>query len=764
MRKFTRHIIALFILFSPGGKILADENIIDSLRQQLSLTADSNKIEILNDLSRAYWSISLDSSLKYAQNALEIAELYNNIKGIANAFNRMGNAEYLMSNYPRALEHYTRSLELRLEIDDPEGLLGSYNNLYLLNNMLGNKDTAIYYLNMAAKTSISMGNNAETAYYSAILGSVYSELYDFDNARINLEQALNIYTQLEDDEGIASTYNSMGGMYQRMSLFDNAQECFFKALPLYRRAGNMNGVASVKNNIGIIHKQLDNLDLALDYYYQSMEIYNQEGSLERGYASVLNNIGIIFFEKGEYETSLDYYKRALESYESMGDVQGIATASHNTGMLHARLGNYSEALKSYMRSVEINSSADNRFALANNYNNLGELYILQKDYNRAMEFLEEAIEMAIALNAKDIISENYLFQSTIYRETRQYEKALLSYELFDTFRDSIFTTDTGNKIAELQVRHQRENHISQIDLLQKDNDIQQLQIKKQRNLLLFLAGIAFMITFLVSLITGMARYKKRLNLVLMEKNMQLELANKELVESERNLQRLNATKDKFFSIIAHDLKNPFNALLGFSETLNQNFKDLSREQIYTYIDIIKKSATNLYRLLENLLEWSRNQTGSIQYKPEKFRLEEVAETGINTVIANAERKNITIRTNIRPDLTAFADKNLISTVIRNLVNNAIKFTHNNGEITISATEKEKFIEFSVSDNGIGIEAGEQKKLFNLGYNITTVGTNDEKGTGLGLVLCKEFVEKSGGELRVESEAGAGSTFTFTIPK
>ena len=763
MLKTAGHIVLFIFLFFQNGQLYAAESTIDSLINKINEADAHDKVDLLNEISREYWSVSLEKSLVYAREALELAIRLNNKNGIANALNRIGNAEYLNSNYQEALAHYNKSLEKRLEIDDHIGILGSYNNLYLLHDLLGNKDLAADYIKKALELSIKIGDKSEIANYSNIQGNIKSELHDFDNAIINFERALEIHTVITDIEGIAGTFNNMGRMYQRMSLYDKAQECFYEALPRYRETGNINGIASVKNNIGITHKQMNNLDIALDYYNRSLKIYKEQSVTRRAIASVLNNIGIVWYEKENYETALDYYSQALESYESFNDIQGIATASHNTGIIHTRMGNYQGAMESYMKSVNINKTVGDNYSLANNYNNLGELHLLKKDFEIALDYLEKGLEMAVSMNAKDLISENHLFQSDIYKETGQYDKALLSYRNFDAYRDSIFTEDTGNKIAELQVRQKRASQVSELELLQKDSDIHKLQLERQRTFVIYLGIIALITVLFVFIILVMYRYRINLNLSLQEKNQQLENAHSELILSEKNLQELNNAKDKFFSIIAHDLKNPFNALLGFSETLKQNYKDLSREQIKTYIDIINKSATKLYQLLENLLEWSKSQTGNINYIPEKFKVKEMTDCEIYNLTPNAERKNITIQSDISPNVTAYADKNIISTVFRNLLNNAVKFTYNDGIIIISAKEKKKHIEISVSDNGIGISKIEKKKLFNLDYNITTAGTNDEKGTGLGLLLCKEFVEKSGGSIWVNSKPGKGSTFTFTIP-
>jgi signal transduction histidine kinase len=371
--------------------------------------------------------------------------------------------------------------------------------------------------------------------------------------------------------------------------------------------------------------------------------------------------------------------------------------------------------------------------------------------------------LAISINSKDLINENSLFQSMLYSETNDYEKSLFFYEQYDTCRDSIFTIEGGSKIAELQVRHKMERQFNELDLLQKDNDIQQLHYIKQQSLLLYLGGFALATGLFILVILHMFRHMKSLNLELQENTRQLENANGILLVTEKNLQKLNLTKDKFFAIIAHDLKNPLNALLGFSETLNSNYNDLTREQVLTYINIIKKSAKSLYQLLENLLEWSKSQTGNIHFNPENFKLKEIAEIVVNTLAGNAKRKNIKINLDVDSGITLYTDKNLVSSILRNLVGNAVKFSFQDGEILISAHEKENQVEISVSDTGIGIGAGDKKKLFDLDYNFTTAGTNDEKGTGLGLILCREFAEKCGGIVWVDSEAGKGSTFTFTIP-
>ncbi|MDP4191683.1 MAG: ATP-binding protein [Bacteroidota bacterium] len=237
-----------------------------------------------------------------------------------------------------------------------------------------------------------------------------------------------------------------------------------------------------------------------------------------------------------------------------------------------------------------------------------------------------------------------------------------------------------------------------------------------------------------------------------------------LAASEIELQELNASKDKFFSILAHDLRSPFNGLLGFSNILVEDLDGLSKEEIKSFVTQIHGSAKTLFNLIENLLQWSRLQSGKIQCQPIKLDISDVVNDVISVLIGNAIRKNISLKSELSPYSFVYADQNMSYSIIQNLTANAIKFTDNGGEVRISAVEKEDFYSISVSDNGIGIKAEDMQKLFRIDVQHTTLGTAREKGTGLGLILCKDLIEKQGGSLSVESFYGKGTTFSFTLPK
>jgi PAS domain S-box-containing protein len=239
----------------------------------------------------------------------------------------------------------------------------------------------------------------------------------------------------------------------------------------------------------------------------------------------------------------------------------------------------------------------------------------------------------------------------------------------------------------------------------------------------------------------------------------------QLEQSQQELKELNASKDKFFAIIAHDLKGPLSGINQLMEIVIADIENFSMEDMKEYFTIIHESITSTYKLLENLLHWARLQRGNMPFEPDTIDLNQLANSTIELLNPVAQQKNISLKTDIHGDISFFADYNMIYTVIRNLFSNSIKFTQVDGEITFYAhiLDDDRILA-GVMDNGIGMTQEDKDKLFKIGVHHTTLGTNKEKGTGLGLVLCKELIEKNGGNIWVESELGKGSTFNFTLKR
>jgi PAS domain S-box-containing protein len=245
-----------------------------------------------------------------------------------------------------------------------------------------------------------------------------------------------------------------------------------------------------------------------------------------------------------------------------------------------------------------------------------------------------------------------------------------------------------------------------------------------------------------------------------------EIANghKKLYESESELKKTNAAKDKLLSIIAHDLRSPFTSLIGLTEFMIEDIDEMERHEIIDFATKISESSKHILSLIENLLQWSRIQSGKLECEKEKFNLHDLICEILEILNNNVQNKNIAVKNLSAKNTYVLADRNMIFSVIQNLISNAIKFTHSGGEIKVDIKGSRGFYKVIIEDNGVGMDSETLNNLFRIDVHYTSRGTNDEKGSGLGLILCKEFVEKNGGKIHVESELGFGSKFVFTVPK
>ena len=278
--------------------------------------------------------------------------------------------------------------------------------------------------------------------------------------------------------------------------------------------------------------------------------------------------------------------------------------------------------------------------------------------------------------------------------------------------------------------------------------------------LLTIVGIPFSVTIVAYFVR---KKESELYRNIVRENMERKQVEEKLKQVNHELKELNATKDKFFTIVAHDLKNPFTALLGSTELLLENIHQMDTETIIKLSQVLNDSAKSGYAILQNLLDWSRSQTGLMKINIEKINLKNLIEENISNHLLNSTNKEINLSSDIKDDIYVFTDRNMINIVLRNLLGNAVKFTPRFGKVNVSTIVDENAVSILVKDTGIGISNANINKLFRIDTDYKRPGTANEQGTGLGLKLSKEFVEKLGGKIWVESELGKGCDFKFTLP-
>lgn len=511
----------------------------------------------------------------------------------------------------------------------------------------------------------------------------------------------------------------------------------------------------VLSELGRVYTLADSTEEAFDNYSRLLQL-SIAAKQKKRQADAYFYLGVLLTRKSRYDSALANHKEALTLQRQLNDKAGEINSLNEIGDLYLRMKNTDRALANYVAALEVSQAVKDDDAIARSYNNAGKLYYTQKNYQRAVANLELALQKA--QQAKNLvqmeISTNYL--SWCYKELNDFKKSLQYREQHLGIESMIQRERDERTLIEMEnssVLDQKKIEIDRLDAKRIAHEKQLAEEKRTRYFLFALIGLTAVIA---TLIFYFYRSKRKSNLV-------LQAANDKITQQNIELQQLNATKDKFFSIISHDLKGPLNSLTSFSGLLINYFDSLSKEEIQTLAKDLDKSLKNLFALLENLLEWSRSQTGAIEFKPEHFDLTEVITQNIDLLAAQAGTKEIKLIYADAQPITVHAHKNSVNTVIRNLISNAIKFTPKGGTITVTAKPSNEEALISIADNGVGMSQEVINKLFRIDTKHSTKGTADEKGTGLGLVLCKDFVEKNKGSIGVHSEEGKGSTFYFTLP-
>jgi signal transduction histidine kinase/tetratricopeptide (TPR) repeat protein len=551
-------------------------------------------------------------------------------------------------------------------------------------------------------------------------------------------------------EGTGYAYYNMGIYYWLKSDFPKALNYVYKALKIHEDINNKKGISSSNNALGTIYVEFKNYKLALAFYNKALKA-SQEIKDQKTIATYLNNIGDVYLRMKGYQKALRYFDKSSK-------MNTLSNNSFESGLNYTNIGITYNFLKQYKKSIEATNKSiliqKNDSSLYNGFNKieLGKSYYFlaleehnkikkEKLFQKSLDYVNESMIFFKKHESLIDIRDAYLYLSKIKKAQGKHQEALYFFEKNTNLNDSIFSNENKTQIALL--KSQRE-----IELRDKKIEIQDLKIKNASRKVYLLITITVAVIILLALFLLLYLSKRKTNQLLNDKN--------------KIISTINSQKDKFFSIIAHDLRDPFNGFLGLSELLAEDLDNMTKEEIQFAAVNMKSSATNLFQLLENLLEWSRMEQGLIPFAPQEKLVLPILTECMTTIQDAANNKNISINIEISEKITVFADNNSIHSVIRNLVSNAVKFTPERGSIRIQAKEDDKKTTISIADTGIGMSAKMVENLFRLDVQTNRNGTNNEPSTGLGLIICKEFVEKHGGEIWVESEEGKGSTFYISF--
>lgn len=507
----------------------------------------------------------------------------------------------------------------------------------------------------------------------------------------------------------------------------------------------------------------------LGYIYNKQKLYPEAISAFREalvladtarlelFADAMEGLGNVFLKQGSLDSAMTYFLQALSYREAVEDAESLHILYLNIGETYEQLGNYKQARSFFSRSLTLARQEQKAGMLGNSMMRMARLAEKRKDFTAAEAGLLEALELLQKGGNRNVELICLKSLQEFYEKRGDFSSSLVYMKQLNELKSSIHTDELSRDMENMRVMYRTRLLNDEVKLMEQEAQIRELEAGRLSRRITLALGLSVMLIVVTLTLFYLWRQKSRLNRLNEVRNAELNAMNKELKE-------LNRTKDKLFSIIGHDLKNPIGIIAGFNDILRGRYHEIDEQTRSDYLRIIGESIKNVSTLLDDLLEWSRAQRKTRQFRQHQFDLNELIRKNVELLSSSATKKQLTLEAETDRPLMIFADDHMVDTVLRNLLNNAVKFTASGGNIRIFAREEDQRMEVSVRDTGVGMEPEVAGNLFAGDQFISREGTDGEQGTGLGLVICKEFVEKHGGNLRVSSEPGKGSTFVFDLPR
>jgi len=594
-------------------------------------------------------------------------------------------------------------------------------------------DSSTHYIGLGLRLARKLNDRLGEAMMMSVLGSLNETHGNLSLAKKYYEDALQISIELDDKNAIAQTKNGLGVIEGKTGHYAKATTYFLEALEIFKSIGNTNGIIQCYIKLGTVNDFNNNPKLALSYYNKAMEL-NKNDTLNNAYFTLLNNIGIIYAKSGDLQKALSYFEKGLNGSNTPKLIDVHISLLNSAMKASALLGYRSKAL--YYHNTAITKSRQYQLpdeearALINYADEM-----LGDNPTLATEYYQQALALTQKISNREFTAEINLGLSDLYKQQNNYKAALEALETYQKIHDSLFNINKSRELATL---------FGSYELNESKNKIKELELNNkkrtaERNLVIGFVAATLLILFI--LIYYINRTKK-LNAQLQENNL---------------------VKDKIFSIIGHDLKTPVSGLVQTLDLLDSGIIDEAQRKFI--INTLSKQTKITYDTLELLLNWGQAQLKGVSVDMQNFQPKTIINRNVDMIMGQANEKSISIVDNVSQDIAIYADANQFEFIMRNLLSNAVKFTNENGKIEIDAKENDKrdAIIFSVKDNGKGINPEQLQKF--ISSNIAVAyGTKGEKGTGLGLLLTKEFMKANHGKIWATSKEGEGSTFYIQLKK
>lgn len=647
--------------------------------------------------------------------------------------------------------------EMSGDINYDFGLYNYYNLKGIVFGMYGNQEAAIDSYKQGFGTIVSNDFPRRKAILLLNIGLEYWRMYLPDSATFYYDSTLRYCLNHNVKDLIPKCLFDLGNIYLEENNYIEAAGNFIKAREGLIKNNDSVLLVYLHGAFGVLYTRTGDFDLALENYQKSIE-YDQKLPQVNNMANSYNNIGQLYFEnKQEYDSALVFYRRSLSAALPHQKADFHMATNINTGNVYLETGNLDSAFFYYSNVLNdplLEYYPDRKAALLVN---LGSYYYYSRQYHKARTYLNKGVNMCDTLNLAMFQATGVMKLYKIDSIENKLNSALKRFNEYHRIADTLQAQSDLQEIAALEFDNYITKQKYNNELLIRENEMNEELIANQQRLLIVIT-IALISIIVASILLLFARRKRNILLLqVSEQNEELQNTNEELksinevLHNQREeLNHLNQTKDKFFSIIGHDLKSPFNYILGILEILDDSWDSFTEDKRKEYVNGLHTSSKNTYRLLENLLSWGRAQQGLLDFEKSLFSVYPEVVSLVDLVKPELQNKNISIKINIPTDAELNTDPRYFNQIIQNLLINAIKFTHSGGEISIIMDQNKERSSICVVDNGIGIPKDKLPTIFNIESDFGRPGTANEKSTGMGLILCKEYADLIGAYYDVTS--------------
>lgn len=589
-----------------------------------------------------------------------------------------------------------------------------------------------------------------------LLNRLVTTLREGDNnkALIYGHKAKELAELLNYERGLGWALENLGWLSYRKGDHSAAFQLSTRALEISEKFRDYSAIARCLNSIAAIYYEQKQYDAAIANFNKGLQAARQIDD-KLSIARSLNNIAYTMLYVDREDSAMIYAERGLRASQEIGSAYLEGFAYRTMGDIDVRNKRINEALEKFWKTLILADKVQNKFLKVSTLHRVGNSFIQLNKPDSALKYLTENIQMTTRFGYNDELEIAFKLMSEAYAQKNSLAKAFEYQSRYVHLHDSLYDQRNSEQVALMQARFESQLKEAEIELLKKDTQIKQQEINSQQIWMYFTVGLLTLTAILVFALLYSNWLKKKANRLLGAKN-------NEIWAQALQLSNLNVTKDKLLSVISHDVRGPLASLRGLINIICRG--ELTQQEFIANSIRLRRNLDLVQEDLDNLLYWAQSQLNGLQINCEEIKVHGIISEKVKLFKDAADRKGISVINDVSEDLVVLADKNHLSLIIRNLLANAIKFNARGGSIWIQEKILDEQVEISVTDSGVGIKPGDLKKLFNAQTHFSNVGTEQEKGVGIGLLLTKEFIEKGGGSIWVTSEVGKGSTFTFTTKR